>query len=40
MYCRNCGAQIEDGAKFCAACGAPVIDAPAAAEGGGARSTR
>ena len=22
MFCRNCGAQIEDGAKFCDNCGA------------------
>lgn len=22
MYCRNCGAQINDGAKFCESCGA------------------
>ncbi|MCH5297620.1 MAG: zinc-ribbon domain-containing protein [Ruminococcus sp.] len=23
MYCKNCGQQIEDGAKFCDKCGAP-----------------
>ena len=24
MFCENCGAQIEVGQKFCAACGTPV----------------
>ena len=24
MFCNKCGAQIEDGAKFCPVCGAPV----------------
>lgn len=26
MYCRNCGEQIGDGARFCAACGLPAED--------------
>ncbi len=30
MFCKNCGATIEDGAKFCESCGAEVIfDTPA-----------
>ena len=29
MYCRNCGAQIEDNAKFCQSCGANLAEAPA-----------
>lgn len=31
MYCKNCGAQLPDGAEFCAACGAhmkPSSDTP------------
>ena len=24
MFCRNCGAQLEDDAKFCSACGTAV----------------
>ena len=24
MYCRNCGSEIKDGAKFCESCGAKV----------------
>lgn len=28
MHCTNCGAPIKDGAKFCAACGAPQNAAP------------
>ena len=27
MFCNNCGAQLEEGTKFCAVCGAPVQDA-------------
>ncbi|OUM21222.1 zinc-ribbon domain-containing protein [Butyricicoccus porcorum] len=23
MYCRNCGLELRDGAKFCPKCGAP-----------------
>lgn len=28
-FCANCGAQLDDGAKFCGACGKPVQAAPA-----------
>ena len=27
-YCKNCFATLEDDAKFCTACGAPVVDEP------------
>ncbi len=30
-FCINCGSQVPDGAKFCAACGTPVVSAPAPA---------
>lgn len=26
MFCKNCGAQISDGKKFCGSCGAPVTE--------------
>ncbi|WP_298326867.1 zinc ribbon domain-containing protein, partial [Haloactinopolyspora sp.] len=26
MYCVRCGAHLEDRARFCSACGAPVAD--------------
>lgn len=26
MYCRFCGKQVKDGAKFCGACGKPTLD--------------
>ena len=29
MFCNNCGAQLDEGTKFCAVCGAPVVDAAA-----------
>ena len=25
MFCENCGAQIDEGAKFCEDCGIPVV---------------
>ena len=28
MYCKYCGKQIEDDAKFCDGCGSPIQDAP------------
>ena len=28
MFCRNCGNQISDGAKFCSVCGAPAQPVP------------
>lgn len=31
MFCKNCGNQVPDGVAFCAACGTPVVAAPAAA---------
>ena len=30
MFCRNCGKQLADEAKFCDACGTPTGDAPIA----------
>lgn len=27
MYCRNCGKEMPDDARFCASCGAPVVSA-------------
>ena len=30
-YCRKCGAKLEEDAKFCQACGAPVVPVTAAA---------
>lgn len=27
MYCKNCGTQLEDSAKFCVSCGTPQTDA-------------
>jgi len=32
MYCKHCGAPLEDGAKFCAACGVAVEEVPEVAE--------
>lgn len=29
MWCKNCGSEIEPGAKFCTACGAKLDDQPA-----------
>jgi hypothetical protein len=32
MFCKNCGAQMEEGAKFCSGCGRAVLNAsPASA---------
>jgi uncharacterized Zn finger protein (UPF0148 family) len=28
-YCTNCGKELHTGARFCAKCGAAVLDAPA-----------
>lgn len=28
MYCKHCGQQIDDGAKFCQHCGSPVSNEP------------
>lgn len=28
MFCKHCGKEVADGAKFCAACGQSVADAP------------
>ena len=28
MYCKYCGSQIPDGAKFCSNCGAPATETP------------
>ena len=37
MFCRNCGSKVEDGTRFCPACGEPVAaehEAPAESRGG------
>lgn len=34
MFCRNCGSKIEDGAQFCAVCGASVVPDDQAQTGG------
>lgn len=34
MFCRNCGSKIEDGAQFCAVCGASVVPDNQAQTGG------
>lgn len=28
MYCKNCGAEIDDKAVICPKCGVPVVDMP------------
>ena len=33
MFCRYCGAEVQDGVMFCPACGAAQSDAPTAAKG-------
>lgn len=30
MFCKNCGKELPNGAKFCGGCGAPVMSAPSA----------
>ena len=30
-YCHNCGAQLEDPARFCTRCGTPALDTTKAA---------
>ncbi|MBR5144362.1 MAG: zinc-ribbon domain-containing protein, partial [Clostridia bacterium] len=32
MFCKNCGKEIADGARFCASCGATVDSESKAAE--------
>lgn len=32
MHCTNCGARINEGARFCKSCGKPVVSGPAQAE--------
>lgn len=32
MKCANCGAELEEGAKFCVSCGTPVAEAAAPVE--------
>ena len=31
-YCRECGAQMQEGTKFCSECGAPVESVPVSME--------
>lgn len=38
MFCRNCGSKIEDGAQFCAVCGASVAPDDQAQTGGASPS--
>lgn len=33
MHCKQCGAEINDGAKFCGVCGTPAVAAAASAVG-------
>lgn len=33
MHCKQCGAEINDGAKFCGVCGTPTVAAAASAVG-------
>lgn len=35
MFCRSCGAEIAPGAKFCAKCGTPVVEAPSSIQDAG-----
>ncbi len=36
MFCTQCGAELQDGAKFCIKCGSPVEGSPAAGRPAGA----
>ena len=38
MFCRNCGSKIEDGAQFCAVCGASVLPENQTQTGGASSS--
>lgn len=33
MHCKQCGAEINDGAKFCGVCGTPTVAAAASTAG-------
>ena len=39
MFCKNCGNEIKDGAKFCPGCGAELAEAPAEQEAPQAATT-
>lgn len=32
MYCKQCGSQVNEGAKFCGVCGTPTVAAEATPE--------
>ena len=34
MFCKNCGTQLKEGAKFCPKCGTPVTPMPGAGQAG------
>lgn len=38
MFCRNCGAELKGGAKFCPKCGTPVAADPAGGNGAAGQS--